>query len=153
MLLSEFKSHLDGLNAIKFRLPNGNLVPSHFHVTEMGVITKSFVDCGGTIREEKVVNFQLWVADDLSHKLEPKKLIGIIQKSESIFAINNLEVEVEYQLDTISKFGLDFNGEFFLLTAKQTDCLAKDNCGVPVGSALTNSNFLEPTCKPGSGCC
>jgi hypothetical protein len=40
-------------------------VPEHFHVTEVGVVTKDFIDCGGTVRHEKVANFQLWDANDL----------------------------------------------------------------------------------------
>lgn len=31
-----------------FKLENGNSVPEHFHVTEVGIITKDFIDCGGT---------------------------------------------------------------------------------------------------------
>ena len=60
MKLSEIKSILGNLNTIAFQLPNGKLVPSHFHVTEVGKITKNFIDCGGTVRKEEVVNFQLW---------------------------------------------------------------------------------------------
>ena len=43
-----------------FELPNGNKVSNHFHVTEVGEITKHFIDCGGKERVEKVVNFQLF---------------------------------------------------------------------------------------------
>ncbi len=32
-------------------LPSGGLVPSHFHITEVGRVQKTFVDCGGTRRE------------------------------------------------------------------------------------------------------
>ena len=49
------------------------MVPSHFHVTEVGKITKHFIDCGGTVRNEEVVNFQLWQADDYDHRLHPEK--------------------------------------------------------------------------------
>ena len=63
MKLSIFKEILKTKIAIGFELPNGQLVPGHFHVTEVGQINKRFIDCGGTIREEKVVNFQLWEAE------------------------------------------------------------------------------------------
>ena len=36
MKLSEIKSQLKSLTQISFQLPNGELVPSHFHVTEVG---------------------------------------------------------------------------------------------------------------------
>ena len=156
MKLSEVKAALSQLDSIAFQLPNGDLVPTHFHVTEVGKIAKHFIDCGGTVRKENVANFQLWNADDYNHRLHPEKLVHIIELSEKILELEDLEVEVEYQADTIGKFGLDFDGVNFQLTTKQTDCLAKDNCGVPAQkqkvslSALTAS---QPSCAPGSGCC
>ena len=64
MKLSEIKNALKDLSVIAFQLPNGQLVPSHFHVTEVGKVSKHFIDCGGTVRKEEVVNFQLWEAND-----------------------------------------------------------------------------------------
>ena len=52
MTLSEIKNKLNKLDKIGFQLPNGKLVPNHFHVTEVGKITKHFIDCGGTVRNE-----------------------------------------------------------------------------------------------------
>merc|ERR1711976_1067512 len=112
--------------------PNGELVPSHFHVTEVGKITKHFIDCGGTVRNEEVVNFQLWDANDYDHRLHPEKLLHIIELSEKSLGINDAEVEVEFQgANTIETYTLDFDGTNFLLVNKFTDCLAKDNCGIP----------------------
>ena len=62
MLLSEFKKELKNLSRLYFELPGGELVPSHFHVTEVGSIRKNFIDCGGVIRNERKVSFQLWEA-------------------------------------------------------------------------------------------
>jgi len=47
MKLSEFKHLLSNLETLHFRLENGHQVPVHFHVTEVGMITKKFIDCGG----------------------------------------------------------------------------------------------------------
>lgn len=146
MKLSEVKSKLNALSEIAFELPNGQLVPRHFHVTEVGKVTKDFIDCGGVLRREQTVNFQLWEADDYDHRLHPEKLLTIINIAENTLNITDQEVEVEYQGETIGKYNLDFNGTHFLLTAKLTDCLAKDACGIPE----------QPTpnaCTPGSGCC
>ena len=57
MKLSEIKRELSALENVVFILPNGNYVPEHFHVTEVGLITKHFIDCGGKVRKETVVNF------------------------------------------------------------------------------------------------
>lgn len=156
MTLSEIKEKLNTLETIAFQLPNGTLVPNHFHVTEVGKVTKNFIDCGGTIRHEEVANFQLWEADDYDHRLHPEKLLKIIELSENVLNIDDLEIEVEYQGDTIGKYGIDFNGEHFLLTSKQTDCLAKDKCGIPAEKPKLKFSELQneaQSCAPGSGCC
>lgn len=155
MKLSEVKSALKELETIGFELPNGELVASHFHVTEVGKITKHFIDCGGVERKEEVVNFQLWNANDYDHRLHPEKLLNIIELSEKTLNITDSEIEVEYQAETIGKFGLEFDGKNFLLTNKQTDCLAKDACGIPVAKQKIEILDIPAvnSCAPGSGCC
>ena len=130
-------------------------MPSHFHVTEIGKISKIFIDCGGTVRTEEVISFQLWNANDYDHRLHPEKLINIITLAEKTLELGDLDIEVEYQAETIGKFGLEFNGSQFLLTSKQTDCLAKDNCGIPVEKLKVKLADLqsESCCTPGGGCC
>lgn len=157
MKLSEIKKQLKNLSVIGFKLPNGMLVPSHFHVTEVGKVSKHFIDCGGTIRKEEVVNFQLWEADDYDHRLHPEKLIHIIELSENKLQIPDLEVEVAYQMqETIGTYSLDFDGVNFLLVSKLTDCLAKDKCGIPpekLKVKIGEWKLKENTCNPNSGCC
>ena len=157
MKLSEVKKSLENVHEVRFILPNGSFVPLHFHVTEVGVITKNFIDCGGIVREEKVVNFQLWEANDFDHRLAPQKLLNIISLSEKTLGILDLEIEVEYQSETIGKYNLDFNGTNFLLVSKQTDCLAKDHCGIPPKKLKVKiseiGNQSENTCTPGGKCC
>lgn len=128
MKLSEIKEILTTVEAVNFQLPNGNFVPEHFHVTEVGLITKNFIDCGGVVRNETVVNFQLWDANDFEHRLKPKKLIHIIELSEKVLGIKDFEIEVEYQDTTIGKYDLAFNGKDFLLLNKMTACLAQEQC-------------------------
>lgn len=157
MTIEEIKNHLSNLKTIAFQLPNGNLVPNHFHVTEVGKVTKHFIDCGGTLRNEVVANFQLWEANDYDHRLHPEKLINIIELSDKLLNLGNLEIEVEYQGETIGKFGLDFNGTNFLLTAKNTTCLAMDSCVVPQEKSKVKLSDLQPKqvacCTPNSVCC
>jgi hypothetical protein len=148
MKLSEIKLILPTLENIKFQLENGSFVPEYFHITEVGQIDKRFIDCGGVIRNEKLVAFQLWSANDYDHRLEPIKLLKIIELSEDKLAIEDAEIEVEFQSETIGKYGLDFNGENFVLKNKNTTCLAQDSCGI---SEKPNEN--QPVCSPNSGCC
>ncbi len=155
MKLSTFKDTLTGLDTITFFLPDETPVPSHFHVTEVGLVSKHFIDCGGTTRHETKVNFQLWTSTDYDHRLSALKLREIIELSEKRLFLPDAEIEVEYQGSTIGKYGIEQHGEGFILVAQQTDCLAKDNCGIPVDEseqpvAIAAEN--QP-CTPGSGCC
>ncbi|HET6992069.1 MAG TPA: DUF6428 family protein [Bacteroidia bacterium] len=157
MKLSEVKKVLGSAEMLNFELPDGTMVPEHFHVTEIGVISRDFIDCGGTVRKEKVANFQLWNASDVDHRLKPQKLMNIIALSEKVLGLGDLEVEVEYQSDTIGRYGLEFNGRNFLLTSKQTNCLASDKCGIPSEKTKLSLSSLQKSdaacCTPGSGCC
>ena len=131
MKLSEVKALLPGLSEVTFKLSDGRIVPEHFHVTEVGLIEKRFIDCGGAIRNEKKVNFQLWTAADFDHRLKPSKFLDIILLSEKQLSISDEEVEVEYQGETIGRYGLSFDGIAFILENTLTDCLAPDKCGIP----------------------
>ncbi|MDR6919251.1 DUF6428 family protein [Chryseobacterium sp. 2987] len=157
MKLSEIKEILPTLENVEFQLENGAFVPEHFHVTEVGTVTKHFIDCGGTIRNESVVNFQLWNADDFEHRLKPGKLLHIIRLSEEKLGIEDGDIEVEYQNTTIGKYDLKFNGKHFVLKNKTTACLAQDACGIPAEKPKVNLSELSThqtsCCTPNSGCC
>jgi len=156
MKLAAFKEKLSSIENLNFILPNGTFVSNHFHVTEVGEISKHFIDCGGTERIEKVINFQLWEANDFDHRLAPSKLQKIIALSEKMLGIGNLEIEVEYQTETISKYGIEFENGNFLLVSKHTNCLAQDKCEIPTEKLKVNLVDLssgQATCTPGGGCC
>ena len=155
MKLSTIKEILSVADSVNFKLENGMMVPEHFHVTEIGIITKDFIDCGGTVRHEKAANFQLWDANDFEHRLKAGKLLNIIALSEKVLGMEDLEIEVEYQSDTIGKYDLEYDGENFLLIAKKTACLAVDKCGAPAGKQKIEMINLASgsTCTPGGGCC
>jgi hypothetical protein len=157
MKLSDFKKQLSQTKELTFVLPNGTKVPNHFHVTEVGQVTKHFIDCGGTVRNEKTVNFQLWEANDFDHRIAPQKLMDIISLSKKKLDLQDAEIEVEYQSETIGKYGLEFNGENFILTSTQTNCLASDKCGIPTEKLKVKLSDLQNTdqscCTPGRKCC
>ena len=156
MKLSQIKNILKTIEAVNFNLPDGTMVPEHFHVTEVGLITKKFIDCGGTVRKESVVNFQLWDANDFEQRLKPQKLVNIIELSEKVLGIGDFEIEVEYQSTTIGKYDLDFNGKDFVLLNKKTACLAQDQCGIPAEKQkvkLSDMNNEPSCCNPGGSCC
>ena len=156
MKLSQIKNLLRTVETVNFQLPNKTFVPEHFHVTEVGLITKNFIDCGGNVRKETVVNFQLWDANDFEHRLKPQRLLNIIELSEKVLGIEDFEIEVEYQDTTIGKYELEFNGENFELVNKQTACLAQDHCGVPKEKQkikLAEMTTASNCCAPSGSCC
>jgi hypothetical protein len=152
MKLSEFKQHLQEVSSVTILQPDQAPIPAHFHITEAGLTSKHFIDCGGTIRSNHVVNFQIWTASDTDHRIDPAKLLKIITIYEKHFGSTNLEVEIEYQTDTIGRYGILFNGNHFILQTKQTDCLASDQCGTSITPASTKNNE-NSCCSPGSKCC
>jgi hypothetical protein len=120
---------------LHFMLPSGEVVPEHFHVTEVGRVHKTFVDCGGTRRESLTCLLQVWIARDVEHRLTTGKLASILKLSEPILGSANLEVEVEYGPEIASQYKLadcvvNGDGVFLVLEGKQTQCLAPDKCGV-----------------------
>lgn len=118
-------------------LPSGELVPEHFHITEVGRVQKDFIDCGGTTRRLLHATLQVWVADDYDHRLLAGKLAEIINlsKNKINFMDGHLPVQVEYGQDqatsyTLSDVEVTSGGLMFVLDGNKTDCLAKDKCGV-----------------------
>ena len=157
MKISELKTHLNNLETVDFKLPNGQFVPAHFHITEVGLITKHFIDCGGGVHEEKLANLQIWVADDYEHRLEPHKLLNILSLSKKVLNDDDLDIEVEFQTETIGKYDLSILENVFQLVDKQTDCLAKVKCNIPQPKQKMRFSELlvanQSACTPGGGCC
>jgi hypothetical protein len=135
-------THCDA--AIHMMLPSGEFLPAHFHVTEVGRVQKTFVDCGGTRRESATCLLQAWSAHDVDHRLHAGKLAKILAMAAGILKSDELPVEVEYGADVaahyfVSNAEVTPSGLLFTLAAKQTDCLAPDKCGIG--------------CDPNIGCC
>ena len=121
-------------------LPDGDLVPAHFHVTEVGRVQKDFIDCGGTVRSATACVLQVWVADDRDHRLETTKLAGTLRLAAPLLKATDLPVEVEYEDGRVSQFPVAAaevtpSGVLLHLGAKHTACLALDRCGVGAAGA------------------
>ena len=147
MRLKEFKerlqTHINEGGELLFILGDGTLIPPYFHITEMGMKIKHFVDCGGVIRTEECINFQIWTADDFDHRLTSQKLLELIVKNEGLFGKKDLEIEMEYQTNTIGSYTLeesDYPNALFTLKSKKTNCLAPDKC------VVTQTSQCGPSC-------
>lgn len=142
-------------------LPNGSLVPAHFHITEVGYVMKRFVDCGGTRRVQETCLLQTWVHDDLDHRLHAGKLADIFERARDIVPHDRLTVEIEHELESATQFSVEHaavaeGGLVLQLGPKHTDCLARGIC-LPNTCAPTPPPFVSSKgsscCDPKSGCC
>lgn len=150
----ELKSTLAQQDELTISLPNGTEVPAHFHLTEVGRIDKSFVDCGGTFRQETWVSLQLHVAKDYDHRLKAEKLLAILDTAQNnLNLVGGYPVKVEVQgAATKEEYTLQAVNQGLELLPTQTECLAPDSCGIPEGE-LQAAEKRSTACTPGSGCC
>lgn len=154
MTLAEFRTFLDHVNSLEFIQVDGTSVAPHFHITEVGQLDRFFIDCGGTVRKTSKVNFQMYIDVDFDHRLSIEKLAGIVDASINQLGLNpNLELQVEFQGKSIENYGLEYEQGKFIFQALQTDCLAKDKCGIPEKPAKAKVALGQSACAPGSGCC
>ena len=144
------RTHSD--KQFRLQLPDGSPVPVSFHVTEVGLVHKTFIDCGGTLRESVACQLQVWVGEDEDHRLAAGRAAAILEKAASFLKDETVPVEMEYEDQVISQYTLDGHetreGAVILqLSHKHTDCLAKELCGVP-----TKGPEKAGCCGP-KGCC
>ncbi len=153
MNLQELKtaSANSSIDSIEIHLPGGEVLPAHFHLTEIGRVTKDFVDCGGTRRNKSACVLQSWLAEDTDHRLSAEKLRAILGRSAQLELEAATEVEFEVQQNTLSMFSLATaqveDGCLKLrLEAMQTQCLAPDLCQVPNLSVIGGDSCTGPGC-------
>jgi hypothetical protein len=152
MKLTELKSLLTEHSHRHFRiaLPDGGTVPVSFHVTEVGRVQKTFLDCGGTLRETTTCQLQIWVGEDYDHRIETGKMASILDKAKSLLPDDSVPVEIEYEDRVISQYTIAGHeltdvAVILQLAHKHTDCLARELCGLP------DISVKAPCC--GSGGC
>ena len=133
----------------RFVLPDGEYIPSHAHVTEVGHVLRNYIDCGGeTGREEKVL-LQTHVGSDLQHRLRSDQFGKILELGRRVIPDDELEVEVEYDGCIVSQYPISdarVEGEHldFQLTRNQTQCRAQEWRG---------EAKKETCCGPVAACC
>lgn len=160
LLIDALKQHPDA--GLSFTLPDGAAVPAHFHVTEVGRVRKDFIDCGGTVRNTDACVLQVWVANDIDHRLQAGKLDSIIALAKGILQDADLPVEVEYDVGVITQFAvnsIDAIGDQITikLAGKHTACLAPELCVVegqsPDAGCCTPSPTVSLGIVPKQDCC
>ena len=162
MKLHELKQLLAQTPAatVRFRLPAGDFIPAHAHVTEVARLDKRFIDCGGTLRTEMLCRLQTWFANDTDHRLTAGKLLKIFALAEGVLLTDDLDVDVEHELGHITQFPLGAievkaDELIFCLTERHTACLAMDKClpPAPASSKFSPLKFDFKKTAPADKCC
>ena len=162
MKTNEFLSLLkDNPNkSLLFEYKNGSLVGANYHITEVKNITIDAVDCGANTDFWKETIIQLWESPkeiDKREYMSAYKALGILNKVDSIKPMEK-EVEVKFEYSNsdfhtaqlfVNDFEINENNLIMKLGVEQTDCKAKDECGIPIEV----SGEVVNSCAPGSGCC
>jgi hypothetical protein len=86
----------------RFVLPDGDYIPTHAHVTEVGHVARNFIDCGGlTGKEEKVV-LQTHVGNDTDHRLRSDRFAKIL--GNRVIPNADLDVDIEYDCCVVAQY-------------------------------------------------
>lgn len=163
MKLSQFTDLLQSHPEKPFHLvlPGSHTVPASFHITEVGHVTKKFIDCGGKLHSVESCQLQAWVYTDTQHRLLAGKMAGVMNLARAKGVLSDgedLDVEIEYEDTTISQytvasFAVTESAVVLNLDAKHTDCLAKELCA-PTPLTMAAGVEVEAGCGCGpSGCC
>ena len=147
--------------SLLFEYTPGQLVGANYHITEVKHLKIDSVDCGARTDAWNETIVQLWESPSEIGKTEYMsafKALGILNKVGKMKPYDlNSEIKIEYSnplFHTAQLFinDLEIYGDNLVakLAVEQTDCKAKDECGVPepVGAVSASES-----CAPGSGCC
>jgi hypothetical protein len=115
----------------RFVLPDGDFIPSHAHVTEVGHVVKNFIDCGGVMGKSETVLLQTHVGQDIDHRLKSDRFAKILQLGERVLPHDQLEVEVEYDCCVVAQYPVSEvkpAGDHLdvILGKRRTQCLVQE---------------------------
>src|SRR5256886_16217254 len=115
----------------RFVLPDGDYVPPHAHVTEVGHVVRKFIDCGGLTGQEEKVVLQTHVGNDTDHRLGSDRFAKILQLGNQVIPSADLDVDVEYDCCVVAQYSIAEarrQGEHLNLTLQRgrTQCRARE---------------------------
>jgi hypothetical protein len=115
----------------RFVLPDGDHIPAHAHVTEVGHVVKRFIDCGGVLGSNETVLLQTHVGADVDHRLKSDRFAKILRLGERVLPHDEIEVDVEYDCCVVAQYPVTEvkpAGEYVdvILGQRRTQCLAQE---------------------------
>jgi hypothetical protein len=88
----------------RFVLPDGDYIPAHAHVTEVGYVVRNFIDCGGVTGKEEKVVLQTHVGNDADHRLRSDRFAKILRLGDRVIPSADLDVDVEYDCCVVAQY-------------------------------------------------
>jgi len=133
----------------RFVLPNGDYIPAHAHVTEVGHVARSFIDCGGLTGKEEKILLQTHVGDDADHRLRSDRFAKILQLGNRVVPSTNLDVDVEYDCCVVAQYPIaearpDGQHLNLILRRGRTQCRARER---------RESETAAGCCAASAACC
>jgi hypothetical protein len=115
----------------RFVLPDGNYIPAHTHVTEVGHVVRNFIDCGGLTGKEEKVLLQTHLGNDTDHRLRSDRLAKILRLGDRVIPSADLDVDVEYDCCVVAQYPIAEatpDGEHLnlILQRGRTQCRARE---------------------------
>lgn len=115
----------------RFLLPNGDSIPPHAHVTEVGHVVRHFIDCGGLAGKEEKILLQTHVGKDTDHRLRSDRLAKILDLGNRVITSADLDVDVEYDCCVVAQYPIAEarpDGEHLnlILRRGRTQCRAQE---------------------------
>jgi hypothetical protein len=115
----------------RFVLPDGDYTPAHAHVTEVGLVVRNFIDCGGLVGKEEKIVLQTHVGNDTDHRLRSDRFAKILQLGSRVIPRANLDVDVEYDCCVVAQYPIaearpDGQHLNLILRRGRTQCRARE---------------------------
>jgi len=137
------------LRFLRFVLPDGDYIPPHAHVTEVGHVVRDFIDCGGVTGKEEKVLLQTHVGNDTDHRLRSDRFAKILRLGDRVIPSANLDVEVEYDCCVVAQYPIaevtsDGQHLNLILQRGRTQCRARERRG---------SERASGCCATSAACC
>ena len=133
----------------RFVLPDGDYIPAHAHVTEVGHVVRNFIDCGGLPGKEERVVLQTHVGNDSDHRLRSDRFAKILQLGNHVIPSADLDVDVEYDCCVVAQYPIaeaEPDGERLklILGRGRTQCRARER---------RESQMAADCCATSPACC
>ena len=133
----------------RFVLPDGDYIPAHAHITEVGHVVRNFIDCGGLTGKEERAVLQTHVGKDTDHRLRSDGFAKILELANRVIPSADLDVDVEYDCCVVAQYPIAEarpDGEHLnlILRRGRTQCRAQER---------RDSEMAAGCCATSATCC